>query len=72
MSGPGHVLAITSEQPGEDDWYSAVLSRLDISKREVTELLRSDVQLGLPAGTSDGRAGRRGRGRMQRPMDRGW
>jgi dipeptidyl aminopeptidase/acylaminoacyl peptidase len=53
-SGPGHVLAITSEQPGEDDWYSAVLSRLDIWTGEVTELLRSDVQLGLPAGTSDG------------------
>jgi dipeptidyl aminopeptidase/acylaminoacyl peptidase len=53
-SGPGHVLAITSEQPGEDDWYRAVLSRLDISTGEVTELLRSDVQLGLPAGTSDG------------------
>jgi dipeptidyl aminopeptidase/acylaminoacyl peptidase len=53
-SGPGHVLAITSEQPSEDDWYSAVLSRLDISTGEVTELLRSDVQLGLPAGTSDG------------------
>jgi dipeptidyl aminopeptidase/acylaminoacyl peptidase len=54
-SGPGHVLAITSEQPSEDDWYSAVLSRLDISTGEVTELLRSDVQLGLPAGSSDGR-----------------
>ena len=53
-SGPGHVLAITSEQPGEDDWYSAVLSRLDIATGEVTELLRSDVQLGLPAGTADG------------------
>jgi dipeptidyl aminopeptidase/acylaminoacyl peptidase len=53
-SGPGHVLAITSEQPGEDDWYSAVLSRLDISTGEVAELLRSDVQLGLPAGTPDG------------------
>ena len=53
-SGPGHVLAITSEQPGEDDWYAAVLRRLDISTGEVTELLRSDVQLGMPAGTSDG------------------
>src|SRR5580692_3705190 len=53
-SGPGHVLAITSEQPGEDDWYSAVLSRLDLSTGEVAEVLRSDVQLGLPAGTSDG------------------
>jgi dipeptidyl aminopeptidase/acylaminoacyl peptidase len=53
-SGPGHVLAITSDQPGEDDWYSAVLSRLDVSTRTATELLRSDVQLGWPAGTSDG------------------
>jgi dipeptidyl aminopeptidase/acylaminoacyl peptidase len=53
-SGPGHVLAITSSQPTEDDWYSAVLSRLDIKTGEVTELLRSDVQLGLPSGTPDG------------------
>jgi dipeptidyl aminopeptidase/acylaminoacyl peptidase len=53
-SGPGHVLAITSQQPGEDDWYSAVLSRLDLATGQVTELLRSDVQLGLPAGTADG------------------
>ena len=53
-SGSGHVLAITSERPSEDDWYSAVLSRLDISTGEMIELLRSDVQLGLPAGTSDG------------------
>src|SRR3984885_14743410 len=54
-SGPGHVLAITSAQPGEDDWYSAVLSRLDVSTGEATELLSSEVQLGLPAGTPDGR-----------------
>jgi len=53
--GPRHVLAITSQQPGEDDWYRAVLSRLDISTGEVTELLSSDVQLGLPAATPDGR-----------------
>jgi dipeptidyl aminopeptidase/acylaminoacyl peptidase len=53
-SGPGHVLAVTSAKPGEDDWYSAVLSRLDIATGEVTKLLRSDVQLELPAGTSDG------------------
>src|SRR6516164_6688341 len=32
----------------------AALSRLDISTGEMTELLRSDVQLGLPAGTPDG------------------
>ncbi|HEX7992569.1 MAG TPA: hypothetical protein VF506_01535, partial [Streptosporangiaceae bacterium] len=53
-SGPGHVLAITSEQPTEDDWYTAVLSRLDLSTGKVSELLRSDVQLGLPSGTADG------------------
>ena len=53
-SGPGHVLAITSDQPGEDDWYRAVLSRLDVSTGEVTVLLRSDVQLGQPAGSADG------------------
>src|SRR5215471_2862454 len=53
-SGSGHVLVIASEQPSEDDWYSAVLSRLDIATGAVTELLRSDVQLGLPAGTPDG------------------
>jgi dipeptidyl aminopeptidase/acylaminoacyl peptidase len=54
-SGPEHALAVTSEGPGEDDWYSAVLSRIEVSTGAVTELLRSDVQLGLPAGTSDGR-----------------
>ncbi|HEX9067099.1 MAG TPA: S9 family peptidase [Streptosporangiaceae bacterium] len=53
-SGPGHVLAITSDQPTEDDWYTAVLSRIDLATGAVTELLRSDVQLGLPAGTADG------------------
>src|SRR5258707_6719834 len=36
-SGPRHVLAITSEQPSEADWYSAGLSRLDISTRELIE-----------------------------------
>src|SRR5579859_2452716 len=53
-SGPGHVLAITSEQPGEDDWYRAVLSRLDVRTGDATDLLSSDVQLGAPAGTADG------------------
>jgi dipeptidyl aminopeptidase/acylaminoacyl peptidase len=53
-SGLDHVLAITSEQPTEDDWYSAVLSRIEVATGEATELLRTDVQLGLPAGTADG------------------
>ncbi len=54
-AGPAHVLAVTSDQPGEDDWYAAVLSRIDISTGAAAELLRSEVQLGLPAGTPDGR-----------------
>ncbi|HEY1616551.1 MAG TPA: S9 family peptidase [Streptosporangiaceae bacterium] len=53
-SGPGHLLAITSGGPSEDDWYTAVLSRIDIAACAVNELLGSDVQLGLPAGTADG------------------
>jgi len=52
--GPGHVLAITSEHPGEDDWYGAVLSHLDVATGEAAVVLRSDVQLGLPAGSPDG------------------
>src|SRR5262249_28190400 len=47
-------LAVRAGDAREDAWYSAVPGRLDISRGEATELLRSDVQLGLPAGTSDG------------------
>ena len=64
-SGPAHILAVTSAGPSEDDWYSAVLSRIEVSTGEVTELLRSDVQLGLPAGTFGRTARRGGRGGVQ-------
>ncbi|OUZ12412.1 S9 family peptidase [Aeromicrobium sp. PE09-221] len=53
--GPRRVVAVTSEAPAEDDWYGAVLTALDLDSGETTELLRSDVQLGLPGGSADGR-----------------
>jgi len=52
--GPGQVVAITSDGPGEDDWYGAALSLLHCRTGEVRELLRSDVQLGLPSGAPGG------------------
>ncbi len=53
--GPDAVLAVTSEAPGEDDWYHAVLSLVDVASGSTRELMRSDVQLALPAGSPDGR-----------------
>jgi dipeptidyl aminopeptidase/acylaminoacyl peptidase len=53
--GPDAVLAVTSGAPGEDDWYHAVLSVVDVPSGTTRELLRSDVQLALPAGSPDGR-----------------
>ncbi|BBG03895.1 MULTISPECIES: S9 family peptidase [Pseudonocardia] len=52
--GPERVAAITSDGPGEDDWYRADLSLFepDGSTRKV---LGSDVQLALPTGSTDGR-----------------
>ncbi|MFD4635907.1 S9 family peptidase [Lentzea sp. NPDC058436] len=53
-SGSGRVVAITSTGPGEDDWYEAALSLIDLDGTART-LLTSDVQLGLPTGSPDGR-----------------
>ena len=70
-SGPGHVLAITSEQPGEDDWYSrgAQPARHLDRRGDRTAPQRRPAR----AACRDGRRhqGRRGAGRMQRPVDRG-
>jgi dipeptidyl aminopeptidase/acylaminoacyl peptidase len=52
--GPDQVVAITSDRPGEDDWYGAVLTLIDRATGHHRELLRSQVQLGLPAGSPDG------------------
>ncbi|MEU9883888.1 S9 family peptidase [Sphaerisporangium sp. NPDC051011] len=47
------VVAISSDAPGEDAWYTAQLNLID-SGGEVRKLLGSPVQLGLPAGSPDG------------------
>ncbi|SES30150.1 S9 family peptidase [Lentzea albida] len=53
-SGPDRVAAISSTAPGEDDWYDAALTLIDLGGG-VRTLLTSEVQLGLPAGSPDGR-----------------
>jgi dipeptidyl aminopeptidase/acylaminoacyl peptidase len=53
--GPDGIVAITSDAPGEDDWYQAVLSHIDVATGSARTLLTSDVQLGLPSGSPDGR-----------------
>ncbi|WP_033296187.1 S9 family peptidase [Amycolatopsis jejuensis] len=52
--GPSQVVAVTSPAPGEDHWYSAVVTLLDVPTGATRELYRSDVQLGVPAGSPDG------------------
>ncbi len=53
--GPRHVVAVTSEGPCEDDWYSATLTLIDTADASSRDLLRSGVQLGLPTASPDGR-----------------
>lgn len=54
-SGSDSVVAIASDGPEEGAWYSAVLYRLDLTgDLALGELFRSEVQLGLPAGSPDG------------------
>ena len=64
----GHVLAITSGNPGEDDWYPRCSTSSTSPPARWPNCSSSDVQLGLGR---DARrhAGRRGRGRVQRPAD---
>lgn len=51
--GPDQVVAISSGEPGEDAWYGARLSLIDLGG-EARKLLDSPVQLALPAGSPDG------------------
>jgi dipeptidyl aminopeptidase/acylaminoacyl peptidase len=53
-SGTDAVLAVTSSTPDEAAWYTAVLTRIDLAGATAT-LLRSDIQIGWPAGSPDGR-----------------
>jgi dipeptidyl aminopeptidase/acylaminoacyl peptidase len=52
--GPGAVVAIVSDAPGEDAWYDATLVAIDAATAETHELVRSDVQLGVPVANADG------------------
>ncbi|MBD0739255.1 alpha/beta hydrolase family protein [Streptomyces sp. CBMA29] len=51
--GPERVAAITSDAPGEDDWYAASLGLIGLDGA-VRRVLGSKVQLGLPVGSPDG------------------
>ncbi|MEV0266214.1 S9 family peptidase [Streptomyces sp. NPDC050617] len=53
--GDGHVAAVTSQGADEDSWYQAVLTLIDTADGGCRELLGSEVQLGLPMGSPDGR-----------------
>jgi dipeptidyl aminopeptidase/acylaminoacyl peptidase len=53
--GPDAVVAVTGDSPEEDAWYHAELTRFDLTTGTGKELLTSDVQLGLPTGSPDGR-----------------
>ncbi|USQ81271.1 S9 family peptidase [Ornithinimicrobium faecis] len=57
--GPDRVVTVASDDPSEDSWYAATLRVLsadgDTSDDGEQELLRSEVQLGLPTGSPDGK-----------------
>lgn len=53
--GNGAVAAIVSEGPGEDAWYSAPLALIDVASGRERVLVQSEVQLGVPAASPDGR-----------------
>ncbi len=53
--GPDQVVAVTSDAPGEDAWYDAELTLIDIRTGRRRRLLSGEGQLGLPAGSPDGR-----------------
>lgn len=46
---------MTSDSPSEDSWYQAALTLVEVGGGQSRELLRSDVQLGLPTGSPDGK-----------------
>jgi dipeptidyl aminopeptidase/acylaminoacyl peptidase len=53
--GPDAVVAVTGDAPGEDAWYDAVLTRIEVATGSDRVLLDGDAQLGLPTGSPDGR-----------------
>jgi dipeptidyl aminopeptidase/acylaminoacyl peptidase len=53
-SGPGRLLAVVSQAPGEDAWYTAPLASIDCATGQEEILLESERQLALPAASPSG------------------
>jgi len=53
--GPHQLAAIVSDGPSEDTWYTARLGVLDVGTGQERVLMRSEVQLGLPSASPNGR-----------------
>jgi dipeptidyl aminopeptidase/acylaminoacyl peptidase len=53
-AGSDGLLAVVSEGPTEDDWYSAPLALIDATTGNERILYRSEWQLGLPAASPGG------------------
>jgi dipeptidyl aminopeptidase/acylaminoacyl peptidase len=54
-SGPGALLAVTTEASDEDAWYGAVLTRVDLHRAGHERLLVPDDQLSVPRSSPAGR-----------------
>ena len=52
--GPGHAVAVTSEGAGEDAWYGAGVSLIDLATGQERPLASSDVQFGWVAASPSG------------------
>ena len=52
--GTGHAVAVTSDGAGEDAWYGAGVSLVDLGSGEERPLASSDVQFGWVAGSPSG------------------
>jgi dipeptidyl aminopeptidase/acylaminoacyl peptidase len=52
--GPSSLLAVTSPVPGEEAWYTAKLTRIDLASGEERELFATERQMGWPAASPSG------------------
>ena len=52
--GPGHAVAVTSDGAGEDAWYGAGVSLIDLATAQERQLASSDVQFGWVAASPSG------------------
>jgi dipeptidyl aminopeptidase/acylaminoacyl peptidase len=49
-----NAVALVSEDPSEGGWYEASIARIDLARRQVTNLYVSDLQLACPRVSPDG------------------